>query len=371
MPTPSKPKAKPSNPPNRRPRRGRRTRKRQANSSGVSSQRPVNQPGQASVAAAYASGQRTRAPKIVATRDQVRITHRELLSSVAGTTNFTVPTQIPLNPGLPYAFPWLSTQAQAWERYRFNSLKFEYFTRTGSNVPGSVMLVPDYDASDAAPDTEQIASSYEDVAEDAPWKDICCSLRPSALHAIGPTKFIRSGPIPANTDIKTYDAGNFFLCTVDGTAVNWGKLWVEYDVTLFTPQLPPSGGGLISAAHLTGANPNSGQILGANPTYAAGSSRVITGLNNTITFDVAGKYLVVLMQHGTAVTLTSPTLSAGASYQTILSTNNAGEFGSGDDYACIVAVVNALNGTVMTFANTISAGDLSDLFVSQLPGVLQ
>lgn len=358
------------NPPRRRRQRPRKKRGKTI-SPGQSSQNLSNV-GQVSVAAAYASGQRTRAPRIMSSRDQTRIIHRELITSVSGTTAFTIGSTFPLNPGMTTTFPWLSTQAQAWERYRFNSLKFEYFTRTGSNVPGSVMLAPDYDAADAAPASEQIASSYEDVAEDAPWKDICCTLRPSALHAIGPTKFIRTAVLPANLDIKTYDAGNFFVCTVDGTAVNWGKLWVEYDVTLFTPQLHPTGAVTPLALHINGAGPTSALILGAQ-TVAPGSTILATVAGSVITFLQAGKFLVNLSQTtggGGSATISSGPVLVGGTYSPVLGTSDFTGFGSTDVAASQTAIVNVAVGATITFNNTLVGGMVADLIITALPATL-
>jgi len=146
-------------------------------------------------AAAYALGQGSKEPKIINHgRDGVRIVHRELIGSITGSTGFTIAQQIALNPGLQASFPWLSTQAQGWEQYRFHMLRFCYYSRTGSSTPGSMMLVPDYDAADAAPATEQIASAYRDVEEQAPWvPEFCCALNVKAMHPDGTHKFIRTG----------------------------------------------------------------------------------------------------------------------------------------------------------------------------------
>jgi len=142
---------------------------------------------------------------------------------------------------MPATFPWLSNEAAGWEKYRFNSMKFCYYTRTGTSTPGSFMMAPDYDAADQAPLSEVAASAYDDTVEDAPWKDSCCVLPGSKLMGDMKERYVRGGQLAANLDIKTYDCGNLFACTVDGTAVIWGKLWVEYDVTLITPHVPPGG----------------------------------------------------------------------------------------------------------------------------------
>jgi hypothetical protein len=262
-------KRKANNPPRNPP-----APKRQKNNNGLSTARP-----QKAAAAAYSSGQHTGEAKIFRNgKDSCRIVHRELLSSITGSVAFTIPLEVALNPGLNVSFPWLSTQAQAWERYRFNRLRFCYFTRTGSNIPGSLMLAPDYDAADDPPISESIASSYEDCEEDAPWKDICCVLPQRSLMGDMKEKFIRSGPLQPNQDIKTYDAGNLFVCTVDGTAVGWGKLWVEYDITLYNPQTP--AGGFMSSGTLDGGSGlATGALFGTAATQLAKGPISITTLD--------------------------------------------------------------------------------------------
>lgn len=211
--------------------------KRQRLASGASFPRP-----QRAVAAAYSSGQHTGEAKVYRSgNDTCRIKHRELVATISGSTDFTIQKSFALNPGLSTSFPWLSTQAQAWERYRFNKLRYCYYTRTGTSVPGSLLMAPDFDAADPAPISEAIASSYEYCEEDAPWKDICCNLPTKALMGDMKEKYIRSGALQPNQDVKTYDAGNLFVCTIDGTGVGWGKLWVEYEVTLYNPQVPSGG----------------------------------------------------------------------------------------------------------------------------------
>jgi len=205
-----------------------------------------------SVAAAYSAPIKNNRPRISYGENgrSCRVQHKEFIQNVSGTTNFTVALFLALNPGLAGTFPWLANIANNFEQYRVRMLRFCYLTRTGTNIPGSVLMAPDYDASDVQPVSEQILSNYAEIVEDAPWKDICCILRPSGMHALGPKKFVRNGLVPGQ-DLKTTDVGTFVLATVDGTAVNWGKLWVEYDVEFFEPQLNPNGSSLSSTAQGT------------------------------------------------------------------------------------------------------------------------
>jgi len=325
---------------------------------------------QASAAAAYATGQSQTAPLINASRDSCRIVHRELVASVTGSAAFAVPYDFALNPGLAASFPWLATQAQSWETYRFNRLRYCYYTRTGSSTPGSCMLVPDYDAEDAVPSSEQIASSYEDVAEDAPWKDIDCDLRVPAMFSMGPKKFIRTGAVPAGTDIKTYDAGQMFVCTTDGTAVNWGKLWVEYDVTLYTPQINPAGSGVLSAQHFkSSVVPTTANNFGT-PVVQAGSSNIASIAGNVITFNQAGRYIVSYQSTATTSVTTTANVVAGAGAVLVNTFYNGNGIGSGGDGSANYMydlIVNVVVGSTLTYDNTYVLGLQSEVVIVQMP----
>jgi hypothetical protein len=266
-------------------------------------------PRSASVAAAYATGQVGRAPAIQMKKSSCRIVHRELVLSVFGTKAFTVSKTLQLNPGISDTFPWLSGQAFLWEEYKFHKCDLKYYTRTGSGTSGSLILAPDYDAADAAPTSEQTASSFEDVAEDAVWKNIVCHLRPSSMDGMVKRHYTRSGPLAANLDIKTYDVGNCFVCTVDGTdGDGWGKLWIEYDVEFFVPQLPSGGspfnnGGRILSGPFgstTAANP-----MGTVPV----SSQLCKGCHidgaSLLTIDNPGNYLATFDSTGVGLTANS------------------------------------------------------------------
>jgi len=285
---------------------------------------------QAAVAAAYATGQVGKAPVIHATRDSSRIVHRELIDTVIDSVDFSAVQTYALNPGLSKSLPWLSSQAQGWESYRFNRLRYCYYTRTGSTTVGSLMLVPDYNASNSVPQSEQIASSYEDCAEDSVWKDIVCELRVKAMDTVGPRHFVRNGAVPSGSDPKLYDVGNLFVCSTvsNSGGASIGKLWVEYDVTFSTPQLPPEGAGTRIAYISAGG----GSIAAATP---FGAVPVITayGLQPSIfsgnQFDLAdescpsGEYQIVVTGTGTVITAVSITIVGGGhgSVKTVLFEN--------------------------------------------------
>jgi len=334
---------------------------------GFPQKRPV------SAAAAYATGQSSSAPKLTANRDSCRIVHRELVSKILVPAAFSIQASLALNPGLSATFPWLSTQAGSWEQYRFNRLRACYYTRTGSTTIGSVQLVPDYDPADAPPISEFQASTYEDMQEDAPWKDIVCELRPDAMFPMGPKKFIRASALAANQDIKTYDAGNLYVTAVDGTGATAGCVWLEYDVTLFCPQAPADG--IVIAEHITSPVPTSAALL-PTPTVTTGSTLILASLPGAevITFGQAGRYMITYNATATtSVTETAvPVVSATGSFVTTFGLNGTGYFtaGSGTTAFISTVVVNVIVGTTVTYNNTIVAGLLAEMIISRLPVAL-
>jgi len=163
-----------------------------------------------------------------------RIQHRELVADVSSYIVFT-PTEYHLNPGLAGTFPWLSTQALAWEQYHFNSLRFEYITRTSTANGGSIILTPEYDPLDPVPLDEKQATNNADSVEAAPWSNFTCVLDPSALHPNGPRKFVRTSRTAG--DLRNYDVGTLVVSGVGSSSIaSVGKLWVCYDIEFFSPQ---------------------------------------------------------------------------------------------------------------------------------------
>jgi len=269
---------------------------------------------QKEVAAAYSSGFSTGVPNISATKGGKLICHRELVNIVSGTATFTA-TTIPMQPGLGGSFTWLATQCNGWEKYRWKRLVVTYLTRTGTNVPGTVMLVPDYDAADAAPTSELQASSFHGVEDDAPWKTINMTFDMARSTEL----FIRSGPLAPNLDIKTYDFANLYVCTTDGAAANWGKVYIYYEIELINAQAVLIGGGLGGNANST-VGPSLVLPLGTLPTVAQGSYITSVGsasggnasMVNLTNMVVGGEYQVFVYITGTgltAISLTTPGLT--------------------------------------------------------------
>ncbi len=239
--------------------------------SGQLARQSQNQSQKNSAPVAKAVGQTSTTPKVFNGKRMIRVSHRELVSTISGNTTFGV-NQYYLNPGLAASFPWLSTIAGSFEQYRFTRLKFHYVTRAPTSYKGSILMAPDYDSLDSVPSTEIIASQMDGAVEDSPWKEQTLVLNVQDMFPMGPRKYIRTGLI-SSTDLKTYDAGQIFVCTVscDDTSA-LGKLWVDYEVELHIPQNPSNAG----AGNVGGLA--SYQLVG-------GAQALATGVAEDVIFD--------------------------------------------------------------------------------------
>lgn len=163
----------------------------------------------------------------------------EFISLVNGVTSFAA-VAFPIQPGLASTFPWLSKIAKLYERYVVEDMEF-YFKPTVSpyaagGQTGKVVLLADYDASSAPPETIQGAETTDPHVDGMPYETVTLRLDPRRLTPNG-GKFTRDRFVPG-TDIKTYDAGNFYIC-VAGTAATSqiGELRVRYSVRFLNPRI--------------------------------------------------------------------------------------------------------------------------------------
>ncbi len=294
-----------------------------------------------SAPAAIATGVRTRNAIIASTENSTVVSKREFVGdfSIPFTNQFGVADSFPLNPGMQKTFPWLAAQAQCWEKYYFEYLRFYVYTRASTTSVGSWILAPDMDAADAAPVSEQVACAYSHAVEDALWKDLVCHVPCDRVK-----RYTRGAALSANLDIKTYDMGNMHACYAGATTnATFGKIWVEYKVRFFVPQLPPTGlvagGSVQGGGTLTGANP-----LGTLPVLNAASSSISVDGASQITFNKLGTYLTSMNLGGTGIT------SAGAP---IVTSGNATIANSG--------LVNA--GSTASFVK-------SEVQVNSIPSIL-
>lgn len=263
------------------------------------------------------------------------ISHREYLCDVVGSQGF-VNTAYPLNPGLPAAFPWLSTVAEQFEEYELLGCVFEYVPTssaigsTTNPALGSVMMATNYDPLDDDFESKQQIDSYEHAISTLPCygaiHTVECKKRSSVLS----TLFTRnSETLKAGSTLQMYDFGKFQIAT-QGMQGQYpvGELWVSYRIKLKKPRISPGFVGqlyyldtpYILASPFTNSEPflnlEDPALLPA-PTFNSltfqGNDKFKISGANTLNFPMRGVYIVTVVWSGqVAGTIVSGTVTAGS-----------------------------------------------------------
>lgn len=259
-------------------------------------------------------------PKMQLRGDSIMVSHSEMLGAInsgAPTSNVTAFRCVGYraNPGMANIFPWLSSMAVNYEKYRFKSLSFTLVPLVSTVYNGRIGVGFDFDSSDAAPGNRQEFYALSTHCENMPWQG--CTVRVkcdntyrfTGTHVAADNKLIDLGQVIVMSDSISNG-------TTISAALPLYDLIVDYTVELIEPQQALFATQLFS----TVANLVSGVPLGSGvdltgiygPTVAVGT----TVTNSVVTFNLpAGVFLVSYHFNwttGTAATaVTVPTTGAG------------------------------------------------------------
>jgi len=154
--------------------------------------------------------------------------------------SFGVLATYPLNPGQATTFPLLSQEAIDYETYLFESLEFftvpyvsEYAT---GGQTGEVSIAVNFNASLPQPASQTAALTLDPCDGNLPCLPLSIVCPKDAMHKRSNGKFVRTGNLPGQSDIKEYDVGNLYV-TCEGLSAsqfNVCRLFVRYRCRLFT-----------------------------------------------------------------------------------------------------------------------------------------
>lgn len=196
--------------------------------------RPVNAPVAKSVKT------RNVAPVFRQTREGCTITHREYITDITSTAAAFLISVFNINSGLVSSFPWLAQVASRFESYTFERLTYIYEPMVPTSTPGSLMMAIDFDATDSAPANKVTLMSYAGATRSSVFDSTRLSTTSIDRKKMVHERYVRSGALLGNNDIKTYDVGNLYVATVgtpNAVTTILGELYVEYTVRLRTPQI--------------------------------------------------------------------------------------------------------------------------------------
>lgn len=292
---------------------------------------------------------RATVPSISTSGGNIRIRHREMLIDLRNSPQLNV-HYFEVNPGLPTTFPWLAPIAGRFESYTLNRLSFEYVPFCSSATNGCVIMSPDYDVSDYPPEDVVAISSFPNSVRTPAWQCARMVCDPKLLVKLVAERMVRSDNI-SDVDLKLYDTLVFYLATYGGENQNTiGSVWIEYDITLRTPNMDTSvdESGSARCTAVVGTTP--ALPLGTAPQVLNGSvySPVMeTVSSDTIRIKRPGDYCLQCTTAGTGITVDPVE-------------------------AVIDAAVGAVKNSQPTLVNGAGTSGSADLFISMLrPGLVK
>jgi len=239
---------------------------------------------------------------------RIRVIHREFMGDVVGTADYSVVT-IPIQPGIPNSFPWLSSIAVNYETYHFKKLRFHYLPQCPSTAPGAIYMACDFDATETPPANKRDLMSYWGAIRAGVWSEASMSVDSKDLSKYQ-QYYVRNSL--STQDLKLSDVGNFFIATQG--AVDFeplGEIYVEYEIELITPQVNSNQNSNLNSQCVTCTSVIPPSI--ASAVQASTGGNIITVSPSTITFHKVGRWAVRLIFSGGALNNTTPiTWSTGA-----------------------------------------------------------
>jgi len=237
------------------------------------------------------------------------IRYKEYVQDILGSVAFSA-IQFQCNPGLSNLFAWLALQALFYQEYTVKAIRFVFETEKATTLSGKVMYAFLQDSSDPLPASKQEMMENQLKAAGAIWQPFALAISMSNFSALGRSRFVRSGNLAANLDVKTYDIGQLVVA-VQGMADTsaCGELYVEYEIELKTPISSSAQLANALSVEVTGVTPSQTSLYGTTPTLKGGLNVTATG--NVLTFNTVGQYVAEWDIQGTGLqTVFAPTFSS-------------------------------------------------------------
>lgn len=187
----------------------------------------------------------------------LRVRHSEYLGNLttAAPTTMAAPLWLswPINPGYGALFPWLSSVAAGFEKYRVRSMSFRYQPSCATTSVGMIVCCPEFDVVDPRPTTAQLAMASLNAFSTqlfAPGSFAVTGFERSKSY------FIRSNRLVDRENAHDYDIMRLDVGVVAAAAQVCGDVYVSYDIDLLSPQMHEDLTGIVgvraSQPQLTG-----------------------------------------------------------------------------------------------------------------------
>jgi len=182
-------------------------------------------------------------PKVGSEVDNgIRYHHEEYLGDITSSTGWEL-TQFHINPGLSETFPWLSTIASSFQKYRIDGLVM--YVRSTSSVAisntsdlglGTLLGAFQYNVYDEPPQSKVEMLQLSGSLSGKPSEDHMYPLECAPGKGVMTNRLVRHTGV--NDDLAKYDHATFNLATVGFPGeYALGELWISYNVLLMAPKV--------------------------------------------------------------------------------------------------------------------------------------
>jgi len=278
-----------------------------------------------------------------------RVTHREYISDVVGTTDFTT-TVYRIQPGLSGTstlFPWLSSVAGCFQQYVLKGMII-YYVSTSTDLStavnlGSVMMCTQYDANAQPLATELAVNNNEFTTVEKPSRNFIHPIECASSASPTIVRYVRVNNANPTTvsDDRLDDVGVFQLSTVGcpNNGATIGQLWVAYDVEFLKPALPDIHVGTTWLGNV--------QVAGSINNLSASTLVVNSGNSLPLSVVLAGLFSTSLQinmpvgYNGNYVIIVSVSCYPETSGASILTTSGVGSTGGGSDVSYLNILTSA------------------------------
>ncbi len=210
-------------------------------------------------------------PRMISSARGVVIQHKEMIGSLisSATTLTFAATGFIVNPGKPAGFPWLSTIASNFDKYRMRKLVVHLVSSQPTSVAGRIGVGIDYDSTDSLPGDRVDFFNLTHHAECAAWDSVRLE-----IPVLPDIKFVNSH---TTSDSKLIDMGQVVVMSdqIVATSATIADIIVEYHVELLEPQQAPLftgsyyGANVAAFSSLSVTGPNVGALVPTSSTTVA------------------------------------------------------------------------------------------------------
>jgi hypothetical protein len=173
-----------------------------------------------------------------------RVTHREFIGNYGMSSGFSAQIN-PIYANNVLMFPWLSTIAPNWQKYKILGMVFEYVPTStnaisaGTPAVGSIAMCMNYDAYAPVPTAMANLLNTQGAVSCRPQDSMVCAVE--CDPGVTPTNPLFIDVTGAGPDSHWYVFGNLITASQGPAAYSGaGQIWVSYDLLLISPWIESS-----------------------------------------------------------------------------------------------------------------------------------